>query len=214
MIYSNQLLFKMSNDVFSGYSLSIDERNLFLADAKADIVRTGTDILRTGTDKMIFESRMIALEFSDFLRKFYLPDNGGGISNYKAKKRVPMFFFDNALDAGYDENIICPSDSTYEKWLTGTRKPDSAVWAELIHSFNDIKLQKALLASLSDTNLRNVMESFDIVFETGENPDKMLFAKAVVEQFKAIANGGGSAENIVPAEYKKPPEIKPELFTT
>lgn len=194
--------------MFSGYSLSIDERNLFLADAKADIVRTGTDILRTGTDKMIFESRMIALEFSDFLQKFYLPDNGGGISNYKAKKKVPMFFFDNALDEGYDENIICPSDSTYEKWLTGTRKPDSAVWAELIHSFNDIQLQKALLASLSDTNLRNVMESFDIVFETGENPDKLLFAKAVVKQFKVIANGGGSAENIVPIEYKKPPEIK------
>ena len=151
---------------------------------------------------------MIALEFSVFLQKFYLPDNGGGISNYKAKKKVPMFFFDNALDEGYDENIICPSDSTYEKWVTGTRKPDSAVWAELVHNFNEIKLQKALLASLSDTNLRKVMESFDIVFEMDENPDKLLFVKAVVEQFKAIANCGGSAENIVPTEYKKPPEIK------
>lgn len=209
MIYSNQLLFKMSNDVFSGYDLSIDETNHFLTDVKADIVRTGTDILRTDTDKMIFfESRMITLEFSDFLQKFYLPDNGGGISNYKAKKKVPMFFFDNALDEGYDENVICPSDSTYEKWVTGTRKPDSTVWAELVNNFNDIKLQKALLASLSDVNLRKVMESFDIVFEVDEKPDKMLFAKAVVEQFRTIANGGGSAENIVPAEYKKPPELK------
>ena len=43
-----------------------------------------------------------------------------------------MFFFDNVLDEGYDESIICPSDSTYEKWLTGTRKPDSSVWAETI----------------------------------------------------------------------------------
>ena len=54
MIYSNQLLFKMSNDVFSCYDLSIDETNHFLTDVKADIVRTGTDILRTDTDKMIF----------------------------------------------------------------------------------------------------------------------------------------------------------------
>lgn len=75
---------------------------------------------------------MINLEFSEFLQRFYLPDDGGGISNYKAKKKVPMFFFDNVLDEGYDESIICPSDSTYEKWLTGTRKPDSSVWAETI----------------------------------------------------------------------------------
>lgn len=148
------------------------------------------------------------MEFSEFLQRFYLPDDGGGISNYKAKKKVPMFFFDNALDEGYDENIICLSDSTYEKWLTGTRKPDSSVWAELIDNFNDIKLQKALLGSLSDKNLKKVMESFGIVFEVGENPDKMMFAKAVTAQFRAIAAEGGFADNIVPDEYKKPPELR------
>lgn len=148
------------------------------------------------------------MEFSEFLKKFYLPDDGGGISNYKAKRKVSMFFFDNALDEGYDENIICPSDSTYEKWVDGTRKPDSSVWAELIDNFNDVKLQKALLASLSDKNLRKVMGSFGIAFEVGENPDKMMFAKAVVAQFRAIATGGGFADNIVPDEYKKPPELK------
>ena len=148
------------------------------------------------------------MEFSEFLQKFYLPDDGGGISNYKAKKKVPMFFFDNTLEEGYDENIICPSDSTYEKWLTGTRKPDSSVWAELNDNFNDVKLQKALLESLSDKNLRKVMESFGITFEVGENPDKMMFAKAVVAQFRAIATGGGFADNIVLGEYKKPLELK------
>lgn len=112
------------------------------------------------------------MEFSEFLQKFYLPDDGGGISNYKAKKKVPMFFFDNTLDEGYDENIICPSDSTYEKWLDGKRKPDSSVWPELIKYFNDIKLQKALLGALVDKNLKKVMESFGIAFEVGENPDK------------------------------------------
>lgn len=148
------------------------------------------------------------MEFSEFLQKFYLPDDGGGISNYKAKKKVPMFFFENTLDEGYDENIICPSDSTYEKWLNGTRKPDSSVWAELLDNFNDGMLQKALLGSLSDKNLRKVMESFGVVLEVGENPDKMMFSKAVVAQFRAIAAGGGFANNIVPDEYKKPPELK------
>lgn len=196
------------HEAFEPHGISIERNKLIFLDAETDIVRTGTDIARTDTDKPIFESRMIDLKFNEFLQKFYLPNGGGGISNYKAKKKVPMFFFDNTLDEGYDENIICPSDSTYEKWLDGTRKPDSSVWPELIKNFNGVKLQKALLASLVDKNLRKIMESFGIIFELGENPDKMMFARAVVEQFRAIANGGGVSENIVPAEYKKPPELK------
>lgn len=54
MICCNRLLLKKNNNVFSIYGLSIDEKQHFLADAEADIVRTGTDILRTDTDKMIF----------------------------------------------------------------------------------------------------------------------------------------------------------------
>lgn len=148
------------------------------------------------------------MEFSDFLQKFYLPDDGGGIVGYKAKKKITMFFFENGLDEGYNENIINPSDSTYEKWETGARKPESTVWSEFYNHFADGKLQKALLGSLSDKTLKSVMESFGIVFEVGENPDKMMFAKAVTAQFKAIVAGGGTAKNVVPDEYKKPPELK------
>lgn len=148
------------------------------------------------------------MDFWEFLQKFYLPDDGGGIVGYKAKKKVPMFFFENALDEGYDENVIDQSDSTYEKWTDGKRRPAGSVWAELIKNFNDGKLQKALLGSLSDKTLQRVMGRFDIKLEVGENPDKMMFAKAVTAQFKAIASGGGSAKNIVPDEYRKPPELK------
>ncbi len=148
------------------------------------------------------------MDFWEFLQKFYLPDDGGGIVGYKAKKKVPMFFFENALDEGYDENVIDQSDSTYEKWTDGKRRPAGSVWAELIKNFNDGKLQKALLGLLSDKTLQRVMGRFDIKLEVGENPDKMMFAKAVTAQFKAIASGGGSAKNIVPDEYRKPPELK------
>lgn len=57
MIYSNQLLFRMSSNAFSFYVLSIDEMKHFFADASTDIVRTGTDISRTDTDKAIFLNR-------------------------------------------------------------------------------------------------------------------------------------------------------------
>lgn len=148
------------------------------------------------------------MEYSEFLQKFYFPDSGGGLVGYKAKKKIPMFFFEYGLDDDYNEDIIQPSDSTYEKWETGARKPDSAIWAEVIRSIDDGKLQKGLLITLNDTNLRTVMDQFGVALEVGEPPDKVRFANAVVAQFHAIASGSGLAENIVPREYRKPPELK------
>lgn len=148
------------------------------------------------------------MDYSEFLQKFYLPNDGGGLVGYKAKKKIPMFFFEYGLEEDYDDEIIQPSDSTYEKWETGNRKPDSTIWAEVIRSFDEVKLQKGLLSTLNENNLRTVMERFNISLEISEPPDKLMFAKAVVAQFHAIASGGGSAENITPAEYRKPPELK------
>ena len=53
MIYSNQVLFRVSCNALNLYDLSINEVGFFLADAEIDIVRTGTDIPRTDTDKSI-----------------------------------------------------------------------------------------------------------------------------------------------------------------
>lgn len=148
------------------------------------------------------------MEYCEFLQKFYLPNEGGGLVGYKAKKKIPMFFFEHGLDDEYDDEIIQPSDSTYEKWLSGTRKPESAIWAEVIKNFDGGKLQKGLLATLNDNNLLTVMGRFEISLGVGEPPDKVMFAKAVVAQFRAIASGSGSAQNCVPTEYRKPPELK------
>lgn len=146
------------------------------------------------------------MEYSEFLQKFYLPD-GGGLVGYKAKKKIPMFFFEYGLDEA-NEDIICPSDSTFEKWETGARKPDSAIWAEVIRSFDNRKLQKGLMAVINENHLKTLMDSFEITLEEDEQPDKMKFARAVTAQFHAIASGGGSARNVIPTEYKKPPELK------
>lgn len=57
MIYSNQLLFRVSCDALNPYSFTINQVGFFLADAETDIVRTGTDIPRTDTGKAIFLNR-------------------------------------------------------------------------------------------------------------------------------------------------------------
>lgn len=158
--------------------------------------------------RIFSEIEVMELEYCDFLQKFYLPNDGGGLVGYKAKKKISMFFFEYGLDDEYDDEIIQPSDSTYEKWLSGTRKPESSIWAEVIKSFDGGKLQKGLLATLNDNNLLTVMERFEISLGVGEPPDKVMFAKAVVTQFHAIASGSGTALNCIPTEYRKPPELK------
>lgn len=191
----------------------INPYGFFLADAKQDIIRThaykhGHCSDRHGQESYIGKTRSFELDYSEFLNKFYLPDDGGGLVGYKSKKKIPMFFFEYGLDDDYNDDIIQPSDSTYEKWLNGTRRPEGTIWAEVIRSFDDGKLQKGLLATLNDNNLGTMMERFEISLEVGEPPDKLMFAKAITVQFHAIASGNGSAPNSVPAEYRKPPELK------
>lgn len=146
------------------------------------------------------------MDYSDFLQKFYLPKSGGGLEGYKSKCRTALFFFENGLDGKYDANIICPSDSTYEKWLAGTRRPESQIWSEAEkHLLTDHLLVK-LMSVLNERNLRSMLQSFEVPLAIGESPDKRAFARAIAAQFEAIVHGCGSAENIVPAEYKKLPE--------
>ncbi|MEY8763162.1 MULTISPECIES: NACHT domain-containing protein [Clostridium] len=146
------------------------------------------------------------MEYSDFLQKFYLPDTGGGLVGYKSKRKTALFFFENGLDDGYNDSIICPSDSTFEKWVDGKRKPESAIWSEASKHLDDGKLAKKLLAVLNTRNLKNIMVSFGITFKIEEVPDRKKFSTAVAAQFVAIAEGYGIADNIVSEEYKKTPE--------
>jgi hypothetical protein len=146
------------------------------------------------------------VEYSEFLQKFYLPNNGGGLAGYKSKKKTAFFFFENGLDEDYDTNIICPSDSSLEKWVDGSRKPESSIWGEAAKHLDEKKLDEKLLNVLNKKNLKDMMQSFGITFEIEKGPVIEMFSAAVAAQFAAIVNGYGTADNIVPTEYKKLPE--------
>ena len=59
--------------------------------------------------RIFSEIEVMELEYCDFLQKFYLPNDGGGLVGYKAKKKISMFFFEYGLDDEYDDEIMmCP----------------------------------------------------------------------------------------------------------
>ena len=146
------------------------------------------------------------MNFSEFLQTFYLPQEGGGLAGCMSKKSIPKFFFDNALDENYDDSIIPHGDDTYTSWFNNRRKPYPVVWAELSNHFDDNKLQEALQRSFIKQTIKTLAVSFGIALEVNEVPDKVKLANAITAQFRAIASGGGTAENIISSEYNKETE--------
>lgn len=146
------------------------------------------------------------MECKDFLQCFYKKE-GGIIVGEKSYAKVGEFFFKNGVVLGENDNLP-ESGSTYEKWVTGKRIPDSSNWAVVLKCLDEEKLEKALIEKLNDNALEIVLNRFDVYLESGETANKVQAAKAFTAMFKAIASGGGSSRNIVPEEYKKPPELK------
>lgn len=142
---------------------------------------------------------------SEFFHKFYLSRTEGGLVGYKSKKKIPEFFFTSALDEAYWP-VLPTSDSTYEKWFDGKRNPDGGVWSALNNHFCEDELLKALLRTMNEGKLRDVMRNFEIRLDAGEVPNPRQFAIAIKDQFRALASGNGTAENVVPEAYIKTPE--------
>ena len=145
------------------------------------------------------------MNYSDFFQKFYLSRSEGGLIGYKAQKKIPEFFFKFGLDENYWD-MLPTSESSYEKYFKSGRNPKNDIWVALKNHFDADSLLKNLLRELNESKLRELMARFGIALEVAEVPDKRQFANAVVAQFEAMAAGNGSADNIVPAEYKKAPE--------
>ena len=162
------------------------------------------------------ESEGGSLNYNEFLQKFYLSRIEGGLIGYKSQKNITEFFFRNALNEDHCD-ILPTSESTYEKWFKGNeagitgRNPRSNIWEALNHYFDSKKLLNALLRELNESRLSYLMDNFDIALEIGEAPNKRRFANAIMAQFRALASGNGSADNIVNREYRKP--LEPVTFS-
>lgn len=145
------------------------------------------------------------MNYSEFFQKFYLSRSEGGLIGYKAQKKIPEFFFKFGLNEEYWD-MLPTSDSSYEKYFKSGRNPKNDIWVALNNHFDGDSLLKNLLRELNESKLKELMGRFDIALQVAEVPDKRQFANALVAQFEALAAGNGSADNIVPAEYKKTPE--------
>lgn len=145
------------------------------------------------------------ITLSEFLHAFYTPRGDICIEGCRAKKKVAAFFFDGALE-GTKTDCLPYSESAFEKWVDGNRSPSSDIWSAVSEHFNEDHLIKELLKLLNSKTLPSVAVKLGIEIEAGQLPEKRLLVNAAIKQFRAIADGNGTAEKIANAEYKKRPE--------
>ena len=144
------------------------------------------------------------MKLSDFFQNFYFSRSEGGLISHKSQNAIPEFFFESALKDEFLSQLPT-SRSAYSKWMGDERHPNGALLALVSNQFDDDKLFKKLLRELDEIRLPRVMSSFGIELENGEQPNKRQFAISVCQQFKALVDGNGEAENIIPGAYKSKP---------
>lgn len=105
-----------------------------------------------------------------------------------------------ALDEAYYDRLPT-SNSAYGKWFEGSRSPENVLWGTIVSHFNEDGFIDKVSKNLNDSELCNIMYSFKIELGEGETPDKLVFAYALAKQFYAIAQGNGSADDVVKDYY-------------
>ncbi len=145
------------------------------------------------------------MRLSDFFQKFYFSRSEGGLISHKSQNAIPEFFFESALKDEYLSQLPT-SRSSYSKWMSDERHPNGALLSLVSNQFDDDKLLKKLLKELDEVRLPQVMCSFGIELQNGEKPNKRQFAIAICQQFKALMDRNGEAENTVPEAYRSKPK--------
>lgn len=141
------------------------------------------------------------LKFDEFFLNFYISRSSGGLTNHRAKKKIVEFLIMAAIPEE-SWGILPTSDSSYEKWLNGTRTFDPAVWQEITEKYKEDRFLEMVIKELNDSVLVTVMDRFGIKVATVNEIDKELFIVAIGHQFHEIAKGSGSADNIVKNIYE------------
>lgn len=141
------------------------------------------------------------MTFGEFCKVFDKPING--LKGIKSKANIVRFFLDTATGTPTTFEA-----SYYGKWFNDTLSYN--YWSELCDAYDSEKFVNALRNKISPSSKFALAEKFGIELEPGEEPDLLILAKAIAEQFLLIAQNSGSYEDLVInekyQEFKTPAE--------
>lgn len=141
------------------------------------------------------------MKYTDYFSNFYMGRSSCGILGHKSKGKIPEYFFKAALPEEYYEPLPT-EDSEYRKWFDGIRKPNSGIWGTVASHFDKDSFIDKTSQDLNDSTLKEVMHRFGLELQTGEAPDKRLFAFTLAKLFHEIAKGNGETTTKAKTFYK------------
>lgn len=153
------------------------------------------------------------MNYQEFIQPFYNSETKtSGLRGVQSQGETAEYFVDLAFAHEIPEEYISQPD-TYRRWYTGRSNPKSTLWKEIEKAFDDKRFEeysKELASKIDDERLIDLLLAYDIKLASGKKANKMYFAEALTYQFKAIANGKGSADEIVKQTYYS--KEKPAVF--
>ena len=138
------------------------------------------------------------MEFDAFFRAFHIGGNDGYLMGYTTTWSIPKFFVETVLITEAYRIKLPQDDMSYDKWFQGNSSPRNH-WANMAKDYDEKTLVDALMSALDDENLPKLLQQFEIEFQDPVN--KSLLCVAIAQQFKAIIDGKGKADDCIRDVY-------------
>lgn len=140
------------------------------------------------------------MRYDAFFQAFHAGENDGYLVGHTTTWQIPKFFAETVLQTQDSLAKLPQDDMSYDKWYQGNSSPRNH-WNNFLKEYNEEHLADAIFEVLNDSRLGELLCKFEVIIERGEDINKKLLCTALAQQFKAIIDGKGEAENIVPDVY-------------
>ena len=141
------------------------------------------------------------MTYSEFCRAIYGDKEYGKSCALKLTSQAKMaeIFIKIILPPSHD--ALNKTDDAYAKWFSGANSPVNDLWEQVVKELNEKKMAEEISSKTVQARLREALLRFGVEIKEGDIGDVDAFAWAITMQFKKIAEGNGTAENIVNELY-------------
>ena len=141
------------------------------------------------------------MKYDAFFRAFYIGENDGCLKGQYTTWAIPKFFAELILPDEDSRDKLPKDDFSYDKWFqeNGGGSPRNH-WSNFAKHYDEDVFVEALSNNVDEANLPILFENFGIEYNEDEL-NKELFYRAIAQQFKAIIDGKGTAEDIISNIY-------------
>lgn len=176
--------------------------SFFLTETEIEVVWKGIESLRFFIERnRKLQKEENTVRYDAFFRAFYIGDSDGCLKGHVQTWAIPKFFAEVILPDD-DSRARLPQDPfSYHTWTVEDGSSPRKHWSNFAKHYDEDVFVNALLKNVDETNLATLLQNFGVSYSDGDEINKELLYRAIAQQFKAIIDAKGEAQDIVPDIY-------------